>query len=191
MELKGQRTTVRWDGETLTMATKSGFIATTKLNGKKDVSLHRDRISGVELKPPIFGGVGTLKVHTRIGDTYEVDFQKKQRDGFTELADQFETAAPSIQFEGVEITPGHVRYKGFSYDLPATARVETAGQIQERVTATRLVAVGLFAFAFKKKKDDRELYLSVEGDGWGFVVDVDPSKGREAREFAMKINGAK
>ena len=39
---------------------------------------------------------------------------------------------------------------------------ETAGQISRRVTATRLLTLGVFAFAFKKKKKDSEKYLTVE-----------------------------
>lgn len=39
---------------------------------------------------------------------------------------------------------------------------ETAEQISRRITATRLVTLGVFAFAFKKKKKDNEKYLSVE-----------------------------
>ena len=39
---------------------------------------------------------------------------------------------------------------------------ETAEQISRRVTATRLLTLGVFAFAFKKKKKDSEKYLTVE-----------------------------
>lgn len=39
---------------------------------------------------------------------------------------------------------------------------ETAEQISRRITATRLLTLGVFAFAFKKKKKDNEKYLTVE-----------------------------
>lgn len=42
----------------------------------------------------------------------------------------------------------------------------------------------------RKKKDERELFLLVEGEGFGFVVDLDPKRQREAREFAAKLNAA-
>ncbi len=72
----------------------------------------------------------------------------------------------------------------------AHAVVDTAGAIESRFTMTRLALMGPFALAFKKKKDKRELYLAVEGDGFAFVVEVDPDKGKKAREFAAKINAA-
>ena len=39
---------------------------------------------------------------------------------------------------------------------------ETAEQISRRITATRLLTLGVFAFAFKKKKKDSEKYLTIE-----------------------------
>lgn len=39
---------------------------------------------------------------------------------------------------------------------------ETAEQISRRITATRLITLGVFAFAFKKKKKDNEKYLTIE-----------------------------
>ena len=75
--------------------------------------------------------------------------------------------------------------------LPATARVETAGEVRRRITATRLVGTGVVGLFWRKKLDDRELYLTVEGEGEAFVMDVDPKKGRGAREFAAKVNAAR
>lgn len=40
--------------------------------------------------------------------------------------------------------------------------LETQEQIEERVTATRLFTLGVFAFAFKKKKKNSEKYLTVD-----------------------------
>ena len=73
----------------------------------------------------------------------------------------------------------------------AVARVETAGErFEGRFTATRLALIGPFALAFKKKKDHRELYLSVEGPGYAFVVKLDPDDGAKARGFAARVNSA-
>lgn len=96
------------------------------------------------------------------------------------------------RFEGAVLDGprGTVTYKGTTVSLPATAKVETAGQIRERVTATRLVLVGVFAFALKKRTDSRELYLTVEGDGAAFVMELKPNLGHKAREFAAQINAA-
>lgn len=72
----------------------------------------------------------------------------------------------------------------------AHATVETSGQLEKRVTATRLIMTGPFALALRKKKDNRELFLTVEGPTFAFVVEVDPKKQAEARKFAAKINTA-
>lgn len=71
------------------------------------------------------------------------------------------------------------------------ADCDTAGNLERssRVTATRLLTVGIFAFAFKKKKthDSRELYLVVETPDFMSVQPVDPDKGPQARKFAAQI----
>jgi len=68
--------------------------------------------------------------------------------------------------------------------------VETSGQLDKRITATRLIAFNVFAFGLRKKKDGRELFLTVEGDDFAFVVEFDPKRQAEARQFAAKINTA-
>lgn len=104
--------------------------------------------------------------------------------------------APSLRvrgakFEGAHLSGEGVRYKGTLVPLPATARVETAGEVRRRATLSRTVMTGGIGFFFLKKKvDDRELYLTVEGAGESFVLQVDPKKGKAAREFAAAVNSA-
>lgn len=73
-----------------------------------------------------------------------------------------------------------------------TARVEDSGTLNRRITATRLVALGPFALAAKKKQDDREVYLTVEGPDVAILRTVQmrnrPLAGTQAREFAAKLN---
>jgi hypothetical protein len=42
----------------------------------------------------------------------------------------------------------------------------------------------------KKKEDQRKLHLTVEGDGWGFTLPLDPKKGAAGRTFASQLNAA-
>jgi len=72
----------------------------------------------------------------------------------------------------------------------AHATVETSGELEKRVTATRLILTGPLAFGLRKKKDTRQLFLTVEGEDFAFVVEVDPKKQTEARQFAARINTA-
>lgn len=82
-----------------------------------------------------------------------------------------------------------LRYKRQVWDVAGgTAHVETDGDVVARFTATRLVFLGVFALAFKKKKDQRGLYLMAEGPGWAFVAELDPKKDAvKAREMAQAI----
>lgn len=70
----------------------------------------------------------------------------------------------------------------------AQAQVETAGDLDRRVTATRLLLTGPLAFGLRKTRDNRELYLTVEGEDWGVVLTLDPKHGKQAREVAVGLN---
>ena len=48
------------------------------------------------------------------------------------------------------------------YSSITNINFETAEQISRRITATRILTLGVFALAFKKKKKDTEKYLTVE-----------------------------
>jgi large subunit ribosomal protein L7/L12 len=73
-----------------------------------------------------------------------------------------------------------------------TARVEDSGTLNRRITATRLLAVGVFALAIKKKQDDREVYLTIEGPTTAILravaFKVNPKAGEDARRFAAQLN---
>jgi hypothetical protein len=93
-------------------------------------------------------------------------------------------------FAGVTIDDNSISAPGQAGGLLAGARatVDTVGQLSRRITATRLILTGPLALAWRKKRDERELYLLVEGAGWAISVPVDPKKGQEARAFAARIN---
>jgi hypothetical protein len=93
------------------------------------------------------------------------------------------------RFAGITVEGDTISHKdGSGPIVGATATVDSAGEIDKRITATRLMLAGPFALAMRKKKDHRELYLTVAGSGFGFVVEVDPKDGLEARRFAARIN---
>lgn len=87
----------------------------------------------------------------------------------------------------------------------ARARLEWEGEIRERHTVTRLVGPaavgGAIAFpvgvlglatgvAFKKRKDRRKLFLTVESPYFAFVIECKPDQADEARKFVMAVNRA-
>ncbi|HXR74014.1 SHOCT domain-containing protein [Actinocrinis sp.] len=68
------------------------------------------------------------------------------------------------------------------------ASVETEGQLTSRITVTRLATLGVFALGARKKVDNRELYITVEGDGFQLVAKLPPTSGALARQFAAAYN---
>lgn len=69
------------------------------------------------------------------------------------------------------------------------ARVESGSELQSRVTATRLLALGVFAFAAKKKKGG-EKYLTIEGPDfvWTEEIKRDKKDISRAMDFVAQIN---
>lgn len=90
---------------------------------------------------------------------------------------------------GLVVTDDEVVYGDHRVPLAgARAEVEALGDIERRVTATRLATTGLFAFALKKKRDHRSLFLVVTGRGDGFRMPIFRSQESQARDLAVKIN---
>lgn len=95
------------------------------------------------------------------------------------------------KFAGVTLDREMIKHKSGTWPVAgAKATVDSAGEIDRRITATRVILTGGLGLFWRKKKDGRELYLMVEGPGYAFVEKVDPDKGQKAREFAAKINAA-
>lgn len=117
----------------------------------------------------------------------ELQEERWERKGKTAKA----RVSPGAGFAGVSLTDGRVSSpQGGGSVAGAHATVDTAGQLSRRMTATRLVLTGPLALAWRKKKDDREVYLLIEGQGWAISAPVDPKRGAQARDFAAKINAA-
>ena len=70
-----------------------------------------------------------------------------------------------------------------------TAAVESGEELQSRVTATRLLATGVFAFALKKKSGGTS-FLTIEGPGFAWVEEVDRKKKADAVKFAAAVRAA-
>lgn len=97
--------------------------------------------------------------------------------------------AKGESFAGVKLKGGRIEYKGQGGSVAgAVARVESAADVRRRVTATRVLAVGVFALAAKKQVG--HVFLTVEGDGFEFVVEVPVKLEAQARAFAARVNSA-
>jgi len=72
-----------------------------------------------------------------------------------------------------------------------TAEVLTQGQITQRLTATRMLTLGVFALAVPKKSGNQTVLLSVTGDGFMFTFEsgaVESMKMRLLNTYAQRIN---
>ena len=99
------------------------------------------------------------------------------------------------RFSDLALTKTHLVVGSKRYPLAGvTARVEDAGQLNRRITATRIVATGVFALAWRKRQDDRSVFLTVEGAGVAIVREIKvkstPNAPANARVFAAKVNAA-
>lgn len=73
-----------------------------------------------------------------------------------------------------------------------SAQVEDSGTLNRRITATRLLTIGVFALAARKKQDDREVFLTIEGPNTAILETVSLKQAKDAavkaRQFANQIN---
>lgn len=94
-----------------------------------------------------------------------------------------------LKFSGIQVRDGRLIAKDGTGGpiVGMMATVDTAGALERRITATRILTTGVFALAWRKKKDSRELYLLIEGKGWAVAEQVNPKKGAEARKFAAAL----
>lgn len=103
----------------------------------------------------------------------------------------FLARAPIATFEKITLYQDHIK-RGFADDHPlegVTAVVERGSDLQKRITATRLVALGVFSLAAKKKSGG-EWWLLVEGPDFAWTEEVDRKKQEKARKFAAAVNTA-
>jgi hypothetical protein len=173
-------------------------------------------LSGVTMTEPgrVRGGLLQLELQSeprtppKLDDPNTVHFAWGEREAFGKLATTLRerimanathahaaTALPErsqASFAGITLFETTIRAAdGDGGPLDgARATVDTAGQLTRRITLTRVVLTGPLALGWRKKLDDRELYLVIEGEGWATSAAVDPKLGEEARAFAAKINAA-
>jgi len=160
---------------------KEGFAATKgKWDEDREVLGAERAAIGVELADAKAG-------HAQVKETDQAERAAARRDAH--LAKLDVKAAKGESFEGVELKLGQVRYKGQGGSvLGAVARVESAADVRQRVTATRVLAIGVFALVAKKAAG--HVYLTVEAPGFEFVAEIPVKKEADARSFAAKINDA-
>ena len=71
----------------------------------------------------------------------------------------------------------------------ATVELSTGSDLQKRVTLTRVLAVGVFALALKKKRGG-EMFLLINGPHFTWLEEVPAKKVTAARRFAAQVEAA-
>ncbi len=82
------------------------------------------------------------------------------------------------------------KFDGFSietYPLDGvTATVESGTELDKRITATRLVTLGVFSLAAKKSRGG-EWWMTIEGPEFAWADKVDRKKIDKAKKFAVRV----
>lgn len=92
------------------------------------------------------------------------------------------------EFEGVVLMENALTYRSDGWALAGTfAHIEVSANPQGRVTAPRLLALGVFALAAKKTGS---IWLVIDNPQYQLTVEVPAKKEALAREFASRINNA-
>ncbi len=122
------------------------------------------------------------------------DFQDLKRTvaAASESVEQANAAAGRLaRFAGITVSSSGVTSAfGAGPLLGARADVETGGTLTRRPRIGAVLVFGVLGLAASKTVDQRELYLSVEGQGFGFAIQLLPWRVAAARSFASRLNGA-
>lgn len=88
----------------------------------------------------------------------------------------------------LDVREATVRYKDETQPIAGvTARLEDGEALESRVTATRLVMLGVFAFAAKKKSGGTK-FLTVESPDFFWTIEVERKRVSEAMRVVTAIN---
>lgn len=77
----------------------------------------------------------------------------------------------------------------YSLEEFVNASVETGEELQKRFTATRILLIGVFALAFKKKTAG-SFFLAIEGDTFTWLEEVEYKDKAKAMKFANEVRAA-
>lgn len=77
----------------------------------------------------------------------------------------------------------------YSLEEFVNASVETGEELQKRYTATRILAIGVFALAFKKKTGG-SFFLAIEGDSFTWLEEIPYKDKAKAMKFANDVRSA-
>ena len=92
-------------------------------------------------------------------------------------------------YKWVKVYDDHVTIDKLSYPIAdAVARLESEGDLERRITATRIATLGVFALAVKKKTDHRRLFLTLDGPTFQAILEIKFDEKDRARKFVSEFN---
>ena len=72
-----------------------------------------------------------------------------------------------------------------SWGLISSISLEDGEELEQRVTLTRVALLGIFALAAKKKSGGTK-YITVEGDGFFWAMEVNRKHVKDAQKLVMR-----
>lgn len=72
-----------------------------------------------------------------------------------------------------------------TWDEISSISLEDGEELDKRVTLTRIALLGVFAFAAKKKTGGTK-YITIEGDGFFWAMEVHRKHVKDAQKFVMR-----
>ncbi|MFZ2509663.1 MAG: DUF2510 domain-containing protein [Gordonia sp. (in: high G+C Gram-positive bacteria)] len=118
--------------------------------------------------------------------------EQARRNAASEASQARRTALAEAQFNGLKLSSKArtLSFEGRTFPIAGAQAVVELGAPNSRLTATRILAVGVFALA--AKKDKTKVFITVAlADGQSLVVEGNAKKQESAaREFAAAVNSA-
>ena len=114
--------------------------------------------------------------------------------GFMDKIKAIAADAPTADFGPFVLRPSSVervagKDRGRHPLEGVSATVEAGEELRRRVTATRVLATGVFALALKKKSGGT-FFLTIEGPGFAWVEEVGRKDHEKALRFAAQVRAA-
>jgi hypothetical protein len=101
--------------------------------------------------------------------------------------DKTSTVLISIEGDGLKLQYSMTSFETVPWDEIAELEVEGADAIQKRITASRLLTIGVFAFAFKKKTGEAFAFLSFKNNREALVFKFPKRSEPEVKAFFAPI----
>jgi len=97
--------------------------------------------------------------------------------------DNVSGALVTLSVSGIEIAESWKAFNTYSWDEVSELEIEGPDAIQKRITASRLLMTGVFAFAFKKKTGEAYVFIGFKDNREAIVLKFPKKSEPEIKAF--------